>query len=565
VRPGSSIRLTLLVANPGPAVADDCVISTVPESAGCEPASFSLAPNEERIVECSIILDEPGQTNVLAAVAWKEGGTAARATTELIGQATVAAPGWFERQESFIAGAAVLVAGVILLFRFRRSLFGRHLIFVYAVIVMIGIALLLLALGLFGNDKGVFVLYGSVLVVISTVLAILGEKDAKRLLSRVQKAGPIEFSAAAERIQYYDVVQARERDFKKPSTRVDSVMQAGSALQKYVDLHRLEALSFESRLVRENPPAPGTQTRLDWIRSLPAATTAVLGSELEELERLYKVITGYETFSTLFRTGIHTRMETARTDRTQRTSKVREAIDIINDFRRVTDPDSIPAHCLTILANLHLVIGENEAAFSTLYQAQSIFPRAIVSNHLLAFYLMDLANDSYTALAYEDKALESVREYQKSVTAWHADCAGRIKNMNNNLANHLRSELERYDGHQLEALQGWLDRLRRQIENNVANAIAMSELIYREEDAKRYALAAVESDPNNADYLDTLGLVKLTFGMANRDREEVREALKLFNRAAHQYEQSGSSYERKLIRLHLKRAKSALRSAQEWS
>lgn len=85
-----------------------------------------------------------------------------------------------------------------------------------------------------------------------------------------------------------------------------------------------------------------------------------------------------------------------------------------------------------------------------------------------------------------------------------------------------------------------------------------------EDRARDYSKAAVDADPENMDYIDTLGLVKLTFGIAHRKRADVKDALKHFNRVAYYYSRSGSSYERKLIRLHLRRAKSALRSISDW-
>jgi hypothetical protein len=177
---------------------------------------------------------------------------------------------------------------------------------------------------------------------------------------------------------------------------------------------------------------------------------------------------------------------------------------------------------------------------------------------------MEVTNDHYTALTYAYKAREAVREFQESIKTWHRECVKRTYVVNNDLAKRLRADLEAYDLRIMKELEDWLADLRRLFENNIAYAIANTELMPKEDDARRYSQAAVEAEPDNGAYIDTLGLVKLTFGIAHRKREDVKDALRLFNRVAYDYARSGNNYERKLIRLHLKRARSALRTISDW-
>lgn len=298
------------------------------------------------------------------------------------------------------------------------------------------------------------------------VLTILGEKGARRLLTRVQKAGPVEFLVAADKIQYYEVVEARERDFKKPSVSVDWVMRSGRTLNNYISLYRLEAYSLESELINKNLNAPTEEVSgLKWIESLTAEEPAVK-DKLEELKKLYRTLHGYEEFKKLFDDDIHRLLREAKTDKTKRDSNVREAIELIKQFRsRLPEEKSVPPHSSATVAHLHLVLGENELAFATLYQAQSDFPNAIVSNFWLAFFLMDVANDSYTALGYADKAREEAVQLQGAIHSWHSGWRDRTKGVDNALAKHLEVELDTYDRHTMKKLEDWLGSLRHQLEN----------------------------------------------------------------------------------------------------
>ena len=90
-------------------------------------------------------------------------------------------------------------------------------------------------------------------------------------------------------------------------------------------------------------------------------------------------------------------------------------------------------------------------------------------------------------------------------------------------------------------------------------------LVDREKDAKRYAKAAVDYDPDPA-YLDTLGLVMLNFGIANRDSTKVRRARELFTRVGrdHDFSTDATPYAREINRLHLEQATAALAESENW-
>jgi hypothetical protein len=225
---------------------------------------------------------------------------------------------------------------------------------------LIATAVIILATGLLSAAGGAFVLYGLILLVIATVLSILGEKGTRLLLARVQKAGPIEFLVAAERIQYYEVVQAKERDFIRPSFPI--VIVFGNALDLNIKLHRLRTYALESKLIGENPTAPAANiSRLQWIESLPSGKTAVLGDELKELKELYCIIEGYEKLKTLFDSQIRGLLEEARSDKGKRNINLKEAVRIISEFRQqATDLKFVPPHSLTIKAYLHLLLRKRD-------------------------------------------------------------------------------------------------------------------------------------------------------------------------------------------------------------
>jgi hypothetical protein len=256
--------------------------------------------------------------------------------------------------------------------------------------------------------------------------------------------------------------------------------------------------------------------------------------------------------------------EEAEKTATEAEARIQQVIDLLDDFKDEADQkDSLaPPHCLAMLANLQLAIGKREAAFATLYEAQSRFPDSFVSNYLLAYYLRDLADDNHNTIVYADRAIEAVRSMQDSLERSYLSARARTRAAQ--AAHHLRAEFKPYEDYLKKDLGDWLRLLRHEMENLAAYAIASAGLVYREDDARRYAESAVAYSSTAAEYIDTLGLFKLTFGVVNHDRDEVREALKLFNRAAHYFEQKSGEHNRRLIRLHQRKAAEALRSAEEW-
>lgn len=568
IRRGDGLHVTLVLGNPGEKEAHACEIQVIAGAYSCSRQGFSLAAKEEYPVTCTLTPTEEGQVNVVALVSWKDGGVL-RAETHLVSQVNVSPREWIERRELQVFGATAVVAMLCVLglvtWRLRRPRQVRPVAFRQVRNGLLGVSVVTMMTGLLSTD-GTLAVSGSVLLLVSGLLVILGEKETKRLLRRVQKAGPVEFSAALQRTEYFGVVDAVEREFRRPETRLRTAASLGRNLDKYVAFYKLEAYSLESRLIRDTllvPPA--WPLRKAWLDSLSPDVTATLGeAELKKLKRLCRVVEGYHELRELFSSAIDNLIKEAETTPAEAETRAQQGIDILNDFREEADHRDflVPPHCLAILANLQLAVGKREAAFATLYRAQSQFPETFVSNYLLAFYLRDLADDNYNTVVYADKAIEAVCQMQDSLEQSYLGAKARTRAAP--MAPHLRAEVNPYEDYLKRDLGDWLRLLRHEMENLAAYAIASAGLVYREDDARRYAESAVASSPTKAEYMDTLGLVKLTFGVVNRDREEVREALKLFNRAAHYFEQRSGDHNRRLIRLHQRKAAEALRSAEEW-
>jgi hypothetical protein len=568
IKQGESVNIAVIVGNSEKAITD-CKIRIIAGAASFQSESLSLSPSEEQLVTCTLILENQGHVEILALVSWKEGGIA-RATSQLISEMTVLPADWFGwRERLAYAAPALLVAltllGSLLGWWFSHSLRFASWRFRLVLVTMTLASLAVATQGLLAGNS-TLVVSGLVLLSICGLMSILGERQTKRLLARVQKAGPVEFSIVVERAEYVDVAKASEREFKKPKVRVESAKPEPALLEKYLSFYRLRALSLECRLIGQNPSPPANGTsREKWLESLPAVEVRrALGKELPNLQQLYRTIGGYADMKQFFESKISALLERA-SDPNDREIKIFEAIGKIEDF--MWHARYVPPHCFNVMADLQMVLGHREAAMGTMYSAQSIFPDSVATNYALAFWLMDLANDPYTALVYGDKALAAISKMEDDLKFSYRDAVRRIHvaGPDNQLAPYLRAELELYKHGLRRELGDWLKNVHHTLENFAAYAIARAELVHREEHAKRYAKAAVEAAETRADYLDTLGLVKLNFGIINRDRDEIAEACKLLIRAGKYSRQSGGTrHERRLIRLHQKTASAALRSAAEW-
>jgi hypothetical protein len=446
--------------------------------------------------------------------------------------------------------------------RFRRML-----------IILLLPSIAVLAVGLYSGN-GTLVISGLVSLMIYGSLNFLGAERTKRILTRLQKAGPIEFSVAVEKTEYYEVVKAKEREFRKPQTRIDFATKVRDNLDLYIHFYRLKAHRIEAGLIKlpnvtppRTPPDswPGEQQR--WLDELPQDAKKLKDVNLDELKELYRLIGGYGKLKELFDASLSELLKEADTRPVINNAKVEDAIDALKEFRnQPANSDLIlPPHYFAALAHLQIVIGSTEAAFATLYESHYAFPNTPASNYLLAWYLCDLSDDYYTALAYADRALKAVGTMNEAIS----DCYFGIRKACRGteaspLRDYLVNQLKPYKDNLKRDLQVWLKEVRHSFENFAAYAIAATELVSREDDAIKYAKSAVESDPENGAYLDTLGLVRLNFGLINRNKEDVREAQKLFNRAAHYLNKKGGDFEQKVIRLHQTKASAMVRVAEDW-
>ena len=573
VEQGVEISITAIVANTGDKEAKNCSVEIIPGSLACKPTDFALGPKEEQAVSCKLTLRDEGQLNVVALASWKEtaaapdGSAAAvsRTTGQLISEVRVSSLSWFKRPELQVFAWLTLVI-LFLLWRLRRYFLGADRSFSWVVGALVIASSIALVSGIQFHD-GALGIAGLVLLFVAALLMIQGEKATKRLLSRLHKAGPLEFWVTNEKTKYFAVVDAGKNQFLQPKTLLDLALTNGNALSRYLDLYRLKMYVIESRLTPLNPRVPESGVaRKVWFESLASQYTATLDkASSTELKTLYRSIEGYEKLKKLFDESLSNLLKEAKAakEEEERNTKVEDAITLLADFRKDASAENfVPPTCLVILAHLKAIVETEEAAFSMLYQAQSDAPESLVSNYMLCFYLMDVANDSYTALRYGDLALKAVQELEK-FPDWEGACAEVSGAKGSAFADHLRDRLDPYRGHKNKELKDWLQGLRPGVENDLAYLIATLVLVYREGDAKRYAKAAVDFD-SNTDYLDTLALVMLNFGIANRDRREVREGWKLFTRVAREFDHSASAFERELNRVHLERASVMLSSADDW-
>jgi len=569
IEPGSAIDITVVVGNTGDTTAQNCSIEIVPTFLKCNSEAFTLASKAERAVNCRIAAPGEGFWNLVAVVRWEEQDSGKpgywRAAVQPISEITVTQPGWRRRPE--IGGYAALTVGLLaiagLLWLLSRPPSKRKRRFKHIKGAAIVISFAVLTSGIILNN-GTIVVSGLTVLLIYAFLVVLGRGPTKRLLSRVQKAGPLEFSVAVH-VESMAVVAARGRAFRKASTRLDDALARGDALGHYVDLYRLKMYLIESKLIPNNPRLPGAGVRReDWFGGLSATTTSLLGAgEIDELKELYRIVRGYEEFKNLFDQSVRPLLRQARDDKTNRRTHVGHAKTHVEDFAARRD-FALPPNCLVLRAALELTLGAREAAFGTLYQTQDQFPANFVSNSALCYYLMDLADDSYTALRYGDKALAALRKLEKELFDSTERCV-EIRNLATRVAfaERLKDLLEPYVVNKNKELKDWLTKVRHGVSNNVAYVIANSVSIDRENDARSYAKESFEANPNN-DYLDTWALVRLNFGIANRDRKEVKAARKLFTRIAREWESSGGKYERRLGRLRLKASSAAVKSADHW-
>lgn len=572
---GRSINITVLVANTGDTSAERCRIEITPGQVACTSPSFSVASKREQAVTCNLTISDDGPVNVVAFVYWNEAGDSQDAPSKVVAQSisevTVTQREWFklsERQRFSAVAVVLLIFGSLiwlLLLRWRSS--GKYLSFARIRSASVIVSLGVLASGIILNN-GTMVVAGLALLLVCALLIILGKKGTKRLLLRVQKAGPIEFSVAVHATQSLAITDARKRAFKKPSASLDSALSSGAALHHYLDLYRLKMFVLESKLIPQNPPVPpAVNGRRDWFETLPARVTAALAvTDSAQLKEAYRTVQGYEEFAELFDLYVGPLLRKAKAGKTERIEAVTHAKILTQHFMEKASRDdfALPPNCLVIRAHLELALGAKEAAFSILYQAQNDSPLSLVTNYALCYYLMDLADDSYTALGYGDKALASLRKLDKELFAF-TEKSVELRNLSTSVAfaKRLKEELEPYVIDKNKDLKNWLTKARLGVSNLVAYVIADSVLIDREEEARSYAQAIVDADPNN-DFLDTWGLVRLNFGIANRDRKEVRAARKLFIQIARSWESSGNKYERKLGRLRLRAASAAAKLAEHW-
>jgi hypothetical protein len=563
---GEAINVTLVVSNPSEKVATDCAIEIRAGDATSKGERFSLSPSEEHPETLKLVLDHDGQIQVVALVCWAEGGIA-KATVLPISQVNVSSADWLGGRQLqpywWLATGTTLAMLLLAAWWLRRSPQLGSPILRWKLILglLLFASLTLLARGLFFS-AATLVVPGVVLLLVGLLLWLLGEKDSKRLFSRIQKAGPLEFSM--EKTEHFEVLAAKEREFKRPEARVEAA-DVRSILHNYINLYRLKAHMFESRLIRLNPPVPAVgASREMWLDYL----CELAGDDLPDLKHLRGTIRAYEQLKRLFDKELSKKLAGADKDRAGRERKVREALTLIDHFETVSASRNsfVPPHCLTVKADLQMVLDEREAALSTLYQAQSIHPDSLVANYALGFYLTDLVSDHYTAVSYGDNALLSVCKMQDDLRDSYGAVSRVVRDapVDHPIAAHLRQELERYRNGLLRELQTFLKGVHYAMKNFIAYSIASADLTPREADAIRYAEAASAAYPTNAAYLDTWGFAKLRFGIHNRDRNAVKESLKILTQAVYYSDYSrNDELTKKLIRRHHKQAHDVLRR-REW-
>jgi hypothetical protein len=415
-------------------------------------------------------------------------------------------------------------------------------------LVVLGLVTLLILYTAATNEKGADIVKSSTFLILLLFSILLFA--APQLLDRLTEIGTggLKF-AALERTDYSAI--EREKSFKptrllrklvrkeKPDA-FENVVQQDAAMGR-IEGYKLSA-ALSPYMEREMPSE--AQKRKAWAESLyRRATQGEIGADVETVRRhleAWTLVWEYEEFAKFFREKVRPILEEARErDEQGERRKAEDAVTRVltllegSDGRRFAE--GVYYHSY-ILAFLHLFRSDTDEAFRAAYDGAARFRRHINANETLRFLLWTQNNDSLTAKQYSETALaselaapEKIKEGYDSALRWLGTALQQSSGKQKPI---LEAEIATVEKHRATYENKLIERFRAAAtgaKNDVAYFAALERV--DGEKARTYAEQAVDEDPD-ASNLDTLGFVTLRFAEpGERGRDQIREAIVLFERA----------------------------------
>lgn len=538
IREGEQIHLAVTIVNRHSEAVRLSSIKVIPDPK--EPCpSFSpptLKSNETLTFVCKPVFEKEGNYNVGLQVLWSVPKAEApqQGTSIILSQVTVQPNQWYKRTEIHVIAAVIFLVAIIILvpvWRKRRQFTAFQ---VYLLSFMV-ICAVILARGLIAQISPMVItgLLGGLLLIVTL---IMGENYLRDLMNRLVQIGSIKFSPPITKQQELGNVWKRKEDFIKRETSIEQIIIRIEEFGDYpTEFLRLTSYSLESALAPYSPSTPpnGMEERCNWLSRLQSSSAGELDEKLiKDLNELYVKIKKYENFKRLFFDSLKRSLEEAQASRDP-IQGVRDVIAVMEESKNTI----ICPHFFTTVAGLHVILKNDERALAALYEGQSCFPDSLNTNIVLGWYIGNLNSDFLSPVKYEERALEIAREWSEGVH----DCYSRANSLllrcpENTFTRHLKEIVNDHQDRWKKKLLKWIDDIAVGMRNHLAYNIAIEGIVERRADAIEYAKIAVEAQPKNPAYIDTLGLVKLAFAYtatgAQRTRE-IEDAVASFDQATY--------------------------------
>ncbi|HWP59747.1 MAG TPA: hypothetical protein VNL14_17780 [Candidatus Acidoferrales bacterium] len=539
----------------------------IPASGGSCPSfgKTTLRPHATWSAVCQLSLSQPGTYNVGAKVSWAATGKEDihYDSAKIISRLTVTS----SRNSAPPIGpavwallAVVLAAGLAV----TRRRFADYQIFWGA---LVGLCFALIVAGVFQKSPAL-VIAGLAGCLVGAALLTTGRHGFQRLVNRLVKAGPVEFSPYAAGSRRLKIAKIRESEYIEQETTPAQIVGSEERIDYYIELSRLRGYWLESELIASCEEIPSSETfaaRSEWLKKLKSTSPAALTEDLcTRLEATYLEGARLESFKRCFNDDIKPRLQ----PEAQRGPSREDILRAIETLEAKKDSLLTPQYFVN-LARLNLMLHKREKALSLLYEGYDLFPDNLKTIILLSDHLAILNQDFTTAAHYGMRAVRLAEDARKNLERWYGDAKARIeRDSSKPPARYLKPVLESHEKRWRERLSTmWLEKLELQLKNNVAYYIGAGRLDEYAGMAREFAKTINERDTLNYNYLDTLGFVMLRFADgegAAGDEEEVkrdlREACSLFSRAANLARRNNDEGSAEAIEFHYEQAAKRLES-----